>query len=108
MVSFGSNGYPDHFEINGKGFDLFQKSSDENYIPLLEIPLVAGRNFIPSDRDNGIIVNEAFVKNAGIDYAIGAQVQINDRNEKYTRTSVGVTKDYHYSSPRMPILPMIT
>ena len=108
MVSFGSNGYPDHFEINGKGFDLFQKSSDENYIPLLEIPLVAGRNFISSDRDNGIIVNEAFVKKAGIDYAIGAQVQINDRNEKYTRTIVGVTKDYHYNSPRVPILPVIT
>jgi putative ABC transport system permease protein len=95
----GSNGYTDRLEINGKNIELFRKSADESYIPLLEIPLVAGRNFISSDGDNGIIVNEAFVKKAGLDYAVGAQIQINDYNEKFTRTIVGVTKDYHYNSP---------
>ena len=107
MVSFGSGGYADRFEFNGKSIEFFKKTADENYIPLLEIPLIAGRNFIASDADNGIIVNETFVKQVGIDYAVGTPVDIYDFDQRYTRTIVGVMKDHHYSSPRTPILPMM-
>lgn len=107
MVSFGSGGYTDRFEFNGKSIEFFKKTADENYIPLLEIPLIAGRNFISSDAENGIIVNETFVKQLGIDYAIGAAVDIFDFDKRYTRIIVGVMKDHHYSSPRTPILPMM-
>jgi putative ABC transport system permease protein len=40
---------------------------DENYLPLLKIPLIAGRNFstaFPADATQSIIVNESFVKAA--------------------------------------------
>ena len=106
-VSFGSNGYTDRMEINGKNIELFRKIADENYIPLLEIPLVAGRNFVSSDGDKGVIVNEAFIKSMGIEYAVGAPIQISQHDERLTRTIVGVIKDYHYNSPRAPIQPMI-
>jgi putative ABC transport system permease protein len=106
--SFGSNGYNDRFEFNGRNIEFFRKSADENYIPLLEIPLIGGRNFIASDADNGIIVNESLVKTMGIANPIGSQVRINDHNqENYYRTIVGVIKDYHYGSFRNAILPMV-
>jgi putative ABC transport system permease protein len=106
--SFGSNGYTDRFEFNGKSIEFFKKTADENYIPLLEIPLVGGRNFVSSDADNGIIVNETFVKKLGIDNPIGNQVKINDYSqENYYRTIVGVMKDHHYGSMRAAILPMV-
>lgn len=107
MVSFGSNGYTDRFEFNGKSIEFFKKTADENYIPLLEIPLIAGRNFVSSDAENGIIVNETFVNQLGIDYAVGTPVDIYDFEQRYTRIIVGVMKDHHYSSPRAPILPMM-
>jgi putative ABC transport system permease protein len=106
--SFGSNGYSDRFEFNGKNVEFFRKTADENYIPLMEIPLVDGRNFTPADAENGIIVNETFVKRIGIVNPVGAQVKINDFNqESYYRTIVGVIKDYHYGSMRTAILPMV-
>ena len=106
-VSFGSSGYTDRFEFNGKSIEFFKKTADENYIPLLEIPLVAGRNFIAADTLDGIIVNETFVKLLGLDYAVGSRVQIYDFYERYSRKIVGVIKDYHYNSPRTPIMPMM-
>jgi putative ABC transport system permease protein len=107
-VSFGSSGYTDRFQFNGKSIEFFRKTADENYIPLLEIPLVGGRNFISTDAENGIIVNETFVKTIGIDNPVGSQVSIHDYNDTtYYRTIVGVTKDYHYGSIRSAILPMV-
>lgn len=106
-VAFGSNGYKDRMEINGKTVDVFRKAADENLIPLLEIPMVAGRNFKEGDAESGIIVNETFVRHVGVNYAVGARVDFNYRDEKFTRRIVGVVKDYHYNSPRAPILPMV-
>lgn len=107
MVSFGSNGYTDRFEFNGKSIEFFKKTADENYIPLLEIPLVAGRNFVSSDTLDGIIVNETFARQLGIDFAVGTRIQIYDYYERYIKTIVGVIKDYHYNTPRTPIMPMM-
>ena len=107
-ISFGSNGYTNRTQFNGKSIEYFRKTADENYIPLLEIPLVGGRNFVSSDAENGIIVNETFVKTIGIDDPVGAQVSISDYDDTtYYRTIVGVTKDYHYGSIRSAILPMV-
>jgi putative ABC transport system permease protein len=74
---------------------------------MMEIPLVAGRNFIPSDAEKGMIVNEAFLRAADLEYTPGMPVQLYDYDERFTRTIVGVVKDYHYASPRLPILPMM-
>jgi putative ABC transport system permease protein len=107
-VSFGSNGYNERIDVNGKNIELFKKVADENFIPLLEIPLLAGRNFVAADADNGIIVNETFVRSVGLDFAVGSQVEIREYyGETIRRTIVGVVKDYHHSSPRLKILPMI-
>ncbi|MBL7697944.1 MAG: ABC transporter permease [Chitinophagaceae bacterium] len=106
-VSFGGAGYVRRYEVNGVSFELFRKTGDENFLPMMEIPLVAGRNFIASDADKGMIVNEAFLRAANIDYTPGMPVQLYDYDQRFGRDIVGVVKDYHYASPRTPILPMV-
>lgn len=73
---------------------------DENYLPVLKIPIIEGRNFspdFPSDSSHSVIVNETFVKKAGWKNPIGQVVDFFYNNhEKYT--VIGVVKDYHYQS----------
>jgi putative ABC transport system permease protein len=80
-----------------------------SYIPMLEIPLKEGRNFsdsYPTDKANAVIVNEAFVKAAGLKNPIGTSVQIKDWYTK-DATIIGVVKDYHFNSLKEMIQPAI-
>ncbi|WP_428654540.1 ABC transporter permease [Runella sp.] len=80
---------------------------DENYLPLLKIPLVAGRNFskaFPADSAQSIIVNESFVKAAKWKNPIGETVQmLGNSNETYS--VIGVVKDYHFAPLTQKITP---
>lgn len=81
---------------------------DENYLPLLKIQLVQGRNFsasFPSDSNNSVIVNESFVKQAGWKNPIGETVNFWYNNQKYS--VIGVVKDYHYQSLNQKIGPQL-
>jgi len=82
---------------------------DENYLPLLKIPLVAGRNFstaFPSDSTQSVIVNESFVKAAKWKDPVGETIQIlGSSNEKYR--VIGVVKDYHFASLTKKITPQL-
>ncbi len=73
---------------------------DENYIPLLKIKMLEGRNFStdrPSDSTNSIIVNETFVKQAGWKNPIGQTVNFFYNNNEIYHV-IGVVKDYHFAS----------
>lgn len=78
--------------------DFTYETVDENYLPMLQIRLLKGRNFsndFPSDSSHSVLVNESFVKKAGWKSPIGQEVNFwYNNNEKYT--VVGVVKDYHY------------
>ncbi|HEV7330244.1 MAG TPA: ABC transporter permease [Flavisolibacter sp.] len=95
--------------INGNqdvSFDM--KVIDENYLGLLQIPVVKGRNFsagFPTDTASGVIVNESFVKMAGWKEPVGAVVDFYYNNKKYN--VIGVVKDYHYASLNEKIGPQI-
>lgn len=82
---------------------------DEDYIPELKIPLVAGRNFskdFPADSSQSIIVNESFVQQAGWKNPIGQTVNFwyNDNDIYHV---IGVVKDYHSSSLNEKIRPLL-
>ncbi|QHS63392.1 ABC transporter permease [Chitinophaga agri] len=86
-------------KVNGEQMVNFvYETVDEHYLPLLKIPVVKGRNFsraFPSDSTHAVLVNEAFVKEAGWKDPIGQEVNFwYNAGEKYT--VVGVVKDYHY------------
>lgn len=82
---------------------------DENYLPLLKIPLVSGRNFstaFPSDSAQSVIVNESFVKAAKWKNPVGETLQIlGSSNETYH--VIGVVKDYHFASLNKKITPQL-
>jgi putative ABC transport system permease protein len=82
---------------------------DENYLPLLKIPLIAGRNFstaFPADATQSVIVNESFVKAANWKNPVGETINIlGSSNETYR--VIGVLKDYHFASLTKKITPQL-
>jgi putative ABC transport system permease protein len=88
-------------KVNGDSILQFKyERVDEKYIPLLNIPMVNGRNFskdIPSDSNHSVLVNERFVQKAGWKNPIGQQVNFwFYDNSKYS--VIGVVKNHHYHS----------
>jgi putative ABC transport system permease protein len=82
---------------------------DENYLPLLKIPLVAGRNFstaFPADSTQSVIVNESFVKAAQWKKPVGQTLKFSFDNNKMYRV-IGVVKDYHFASLIEKIRPQL-
>jgi putative ABC transport system permease protein len=111
-ISFGSDGFTEEMQVNEKKFKAVYKNIDENFLPALEIPLKTGQNFsapFSSNMKNGAIVNEAFVKAAGLRNPVGTQVKVSiDWGYDSTiKTITGVVKDFHFGSLREPIIPML-
>ncbi|WP_435357066.1 ABC transporter permease [Emticicia sp. SJ17W-69] len=97
-------------KANGKDIPVAFEHIDENYLSTLQIPLAAGRNFskgFPSDSTNSVLVNEAYVKEAGWKGS-GVGKTIDFLNGQATKILiVGVVKDYHYGSLREKIRPQL-
>jgi putative ABC transport system permease protein len=97
-------------KVNGDSTINFSyETVDDQYIPLLKIQLLQGRNFspdFPSDSAHSVLVNESFVKKAGWKEPLGQTVNFfyND-NEKYT--VIGVVKDYHFQPLGQKIGPQL-
>ncbi|MES2646978.1 MAG: ABC transporter permease [Bacteroidota bacterium] len=104
-LSFSTHESSDEVEIHGHKFSATSKTADENYLSLMEIPLLTGEN-ISNNEKGGIIVNETFVKAAGLKDPIGETMfSVWFHDTTYTKI-VGVFKDYHFASLREPIKPM--
>lgn len=90
-------------------FEMDHCKIDDDYIKTMQLQLVTGRAIgteYPSDLQNSILVNETFVKKAGLTNPIGEKIEcacgsINNP------TIVGIVKDYHYKSLREVIDPLI-
>ncbi len=79
---------------------------DDKFIPLLNMKLIAGRNFslaMATDKKEGFIVNEAFVDQMGWKKPIGQAIEGFDHKGHVT----GVIKNFHYSSLLNPIAPLV-
>ncbi|HYJ64914.1 MAG TPA: ABC transporter permease [Parafilimonas sp.] len=91
-----------------KQINVVIETIDASYLPLLKVPIVTGRNFspdFPSDSTHTILVNEAFVKQAGWKQPLNQQVTSFENNKTYT--VAGVVKDYHYKPLTEQITPQI-
>jgi len=95
--------------VADSGINFRYETVDENYLPLLKIPLVTGRNFSPSfssDTAQSVIVNESFVKAMHWKNAIGEVVNLDwGVIERYH--VIGVVKDYHFASLNDKIVPQL-
>jgi predicted permease len=96
-------------KINGDTQINFKyETVDPAYLPLLEIPLVKGRNFsadYPSDSTQSVLVNETFVKKAEWKDPLGQEVNFWYNNEKYR--VIGVVKDHHFEALNTEIKPQM-
>lgn len=79
---------------------------DKHFVPLLQIPMLEGRNFSDSlvtDKQSGFIVNEAFVKSMGWKQGVGQTIEGFDRKGPI----VGVVRDFHYKSMHNAVEPLV-
>lgn len=109
-LSFGTGGNLYDVKLGDKTVEALHEVIDEYRLPAMQIKLKAGRNIspaIPSDKHHAVIVNEAFVKAAGLESPIGMQVYTSDRFDKELKTIVGVIEDFHSGSLHEPIKPMV-
>ena len=87
------------FEYKGSHKDVFEYFIDHDYIPVMGMHLIAGRNFDPRIADDttvSVIVNEAMVRDFGwtVENAVGQQIQ--GYEETKTPVVIGVVKDFNY------------
>jgi len=99
-------------EAGGKEITATYDHIDENYLPVLEARVLAGRNFsksIATDAVNSVLVNEAFAKAAGWADPVGKTIDYMNfpgwGNRKVT--VIGLVKDYHYNSLKELIRPQV-
>jgi putative ABC transport system permease protein len=81
-------------------------SADEDFIPNMGIKLSEGRNFskdYPSDLQQGLIINEAMAKALEWKEPLGKKINAGQNNFNI----VGVVKDFHYTSMRHKIEPLM-
>jgi hypothetical protein len=93
---------------DGKDIDFEFDIIDSSFLPVLEIPVVLGRNFsaaFPSDSTQSVLVNESFMKKTGWKDLNNRQVDFFYDSIKYN--VVGVVKDYHYASLMEEIKPQL-
>jgi len=82
---------------------------DERFIPMYELKLIDGRNFskeIISDLGQTYIVNESMVKEMGWSNPIGKELGFGSPTNPMGKI-VGVIKDFHFSSLKNKIEPML-
>jgi len=117
----GSNGF--NFEIESGAQGIQGKIADqatmvqnfninEDFIPALQVKLIAGRNFSPSmptDTASAILVNESLVKKLGWKRAVGKKMQYHTFGSKEPKEAivVGVVKDFNIYSIQHKIEPLV-
>jgi putative ABC transport system permease protein len=96
---------------NGGGYLYSYISIDADFIPSLNMTLLAGRNFengVPNH--DQIIINEEAAKALGFanpEQAIGTNVTFRTRHNAEGSTIIGVLKNFYFRSPREQHLPML-
>jgi ABC-type antimicrobial peptide transport system permease subunit len=89
-------------------FDMAVKIIDENFVPLYDIELLAGRNLTPSDTIwKSALVSETLMKIMNItdpQEAVGKVIQTGFNGEK---TIVGVFRDFHSNTLKSEMAPLL-
>ncbi len=97
-------------ESEDPSFESQFQTGDENYVPLYEFKLIAGRNVMASDTMKEFLINESCAKKLGFKNAGDAmgktlRVGTSDASEPKKGPIVGVLADFHSQSLHEPIAP---
>jgi putative ABC transport system permease protein len=91
------------------GFNMQVWNVDYDYIPVMGMEMLKGRNFSPQygGDSSGVIINESTAKVIGFDDPVGKKLYSSDGNGKTTEyTIVGVVRNFNYESLRQNIGPL--
>jgi putative ABC transport system permease protein len=105
-ASFGSNkGMGIGMEFNKKKIPLDFYVVDYNFLPVLDLKVLEGRNFSPrfsTDTDGqGVIINQTLAKLLGSDGKVG------QKSKQLDQQIIGVVTDFHYLSLKHKIGPAL-
>ena len=111
-TSFGRGLSWNSFSTDGNAHFVYTNRIDYDFIETMGMEIAAGRGFseaFPGDARQGVLVNEALVKDFGWDDPVGQRVEgfHLDVEGEVTPTVVGVVKDYHFQSLHTAIEPMV-
>jgi ABC-type antimicrobial peptide transport system permease subunit len=83
------------------------KYVDENYIKLYHIKILAGRNIMPGDTSNSLVINEKYARTIGFTNPHDAVGKVLDKlNGSKSMRIVGVVADFYTHSLQSPISPL--
>ena len=108
VAAFNGNYNGTAAKVDGREIGFGYIGVSDEFLSTLQIPVVAGRNFSKSfatDPEEAIVVNQAFVKRAGLKNPIGKEVDFEWKNKKMK--IIGVIRDYHYASLKDTIAPLV-
>lgn len=108
VAAFNGNYNGTGAKIGEKSIDFGYIGVDDNFLGTLQIPLLKGRNFskaFSTDPEESVVVNEAFVKEAGWQDPVGQEINFEWKNKKMK--VIGVIRDYHYASLKDTIKPLL-
>jgi putative ABC transport system permease protein len=116
VASGEPGGFHDAFSHSIKGKDKVKRLrtvfTDHDYVETFGLEIVAGRDFskiFSTDATNAVLVNETTVKMLGWsnEEALGKEFKNTMMDNSTNRQIVGVVKDYHFSSLKEKIDPLI-
>jgi putative ABC transport system permease protein len=95
-----------------KQYPLFTMSADCDFAELLNLEFVKGRYFlkqIPTDATSAVVINEAAVKELGLENPVGKRFykEFGNAKEGDFVTIIGVFEDIHFQSLHQKINPMV-
>ena len=100
-----------NLRTSGSRFMIDENVVDYNFIPLLNIKLLSGRNFLrdfSSDTRNSVIVNTEFIKQLKIENPLGVEIGKYFEESNYSNMKIiGVVDNFHYQSLKTKIKPMV-
>jgi len=105
-------GWNSDFKYNNSAitteFGATLKWADTGYFKMYNLQFLAGRMYLPSDTVREYVVNETLLQKLGVHKPADAiNKKINLWNGQKTGLIVGVIKDFHSSSLRNPIQPVL-
>ncbi len=98
------------FEYKGKHRDVFEYFVDHDYLNVMGIKLVAGRNFNPainSDTATSVIINETMMNDFGWNLQNAVGQPLTGYSETKTPVVIGVVKDFNYLSLKEKVKPQL-
>ena len=98
------------FEYQGKHKQLYEYFIDPDYIPLMDIKLIAGRNFDPgiaSDTVTSVIINEATVRDFGWTNETAVGKLLTGYMDTMSPVVIGVVKNFNFRPFSEAVLPQM-